>query len=203
MGDLVLVQNRPITGRSGDHEAEDASLVAMARHERAAFAPLYVHYVDPVYRVCLRRLGSKEAAEDATAQVFVKVLAALPSYREESGSFRSWLFAITHNVLVDVERHRRPVDSLDLAAELTDPTGGPEAAALAEESKQEVRAFLMAVAPDQRRVLELRLAGLTTAEIARALDRSPGAVRATQFRAVARLRSFLGLTKDREGPADA
>jgi DNA-directed RNA polymerase specialized sigma24 family protein len=46
--------------------------------------------------------------------------------------------------------------------------------------------------PEQRRVLELRLAGLTTAEIACALGRSPGAVRAIQFRAAIKLRERLG-----------
>jgi DNA-directed RNA polymerase specialized sigma24 family protein len=54
------------------------------------------------------------------------------------------------------------------------------------------------MAPEQRRVLELRLAGLTTAEVAHALDRSPGAIRATQFRAAARLRVLLGIAPTRQ-----
>ena len=41
-------------------------------------------------------------------------------------------------------------------------------------------------------MLELRLAGLTDAEIARVLGRSHGAIRSIQFRAVARLRTLLG-----------
>jgi DNA-directed RNA polymerase specialized sigma24 family protein len=48
-------------------------------------------------------------------------------------------------------------------------------------------------------LLELRLTGLSDAEIARVVGRNHGAVRASQFRAVARLRSLLGIehSKDR------
>jgi RNA polymerase sigma-70 factor, ECF subfamily len=66
-----------------------------------------------------------------------------------------------------------------------------------------VQILLAAVPPDQRRVLELRLAGLKTAEIARTLGSSPGAVRASQFRAMTRLRLVLGLAPHRTGGHDA
>jgi len=181
----------------------DAALVAASRQDRTAFAPLYQRYVDPVYRYCLRRLGSTEAAEDATAQVFAKALAALPGYRENGPSFRSWLFAIAHNVLVDAERARRPQHYLDEEDLITDPEPGPEAAAIAAEGRRETQMLLASVPPDQRRVLELRLAGLTTAEIAAALGSSPGAVRASQYRAVKRLRLAMGLAPHGTGEHDA
>ena len=174
-------------------DVEDAELVSMAKRDRAAFAPLYVRYADPVYRYCLRRLGTREAAEDATAQVFVKVLAALPSYRDNGTSFRSWLFAVAHNVQVDVERGRRLAHDLEAASLVADRAPGPEEEALTGEARRDVRALLAAVAPDQRRVLELRLAGLSTAEIADVLRRPPAAIRGIQFRAEARLRSLMGV----------
>ena len=181
----------------------DAELVAAARVDRAAFAPLYQQYVDPVFRYCLRRLGSRESAEDATSQVFTKVLAGLPGYRAERSSFRSWLFAVSHNVLVDFERARRPQQELDGADLIADPDPGPEDAALATESRREVQLLLASVPPDQRRVLELRLAGLTTAEIAQALGMTPNAVRVSQFRAMTRLRLVMGLAPHRTGGPDA
>ena len=59
------------------------------------------------------------------------------------------------------------------------------------------------MAPDQRRVLELRLAGLTTAEIGAALGRNPGAIRAVQHRAVKRLRHLLKGDESSEEHGDA
>jgi DNA-directed RNA polymerase specialized sigma24 family protein len=55
--------------------ASDAELVVMARHDPQAFAVLYARYLDPVHRSCTLRLGSREAAEDATSLIFAKVLA--------------------------------------------------------------------------------------------------------------------------------
>jgi RNA polymerase sigma-70 factor (ECF subfamily) len=181
----------------------DAELVAAALIDRAAFAPLYQHYVDPVYRYCLRRLGNKESAEDATSQIFAKVLAGLPGYRADRSSFRSWLFAISHHVLVDLERARRPQQGLDSADLIADPDPGPEHAALCAESRREVQLLLASVPPDQRRILELRLAGLTTVEIGQALGHTPNAVRVSQFRAMTRLRLVMGLAPHRTGGQDA
>jgi len=186
-----------------DGEIDDADLVVAAKHDRAAFAPLYRRYADPVFRYCLRRLGDREDAEDATTQVFTNALAAMPRYRDDGPSFRSWLFAIAHNVLVDAERKRRPNHTLEVAGSIVDHTPGPEEAALAAEVRRDVRALLDAVAPDQRRVLELRLAGLSTAEIGRVLDRPPAAIRGIQLRAEIRLRSLLGVAPSERGTGDA
>jgi RNA polymerase sigma-70 factor (ECF subfamily) len=56
-----------------------------------------------------------------------------------------------------------------------------------------VLALVSQLSADQRRVVELRLAGLTDAEAGAVLGRTPGAVRAVQARAVARLRGLLGV----------
>jgi len=171
---------------------DDAALVARAQADPRAFAPLYERYVDPVYRYCYRRVGSREAAEDATALVFTKALAALPAYR--AGSFAGWLFAIAHNVVADVHRRRRPEGPLAAAGDPPDREPGPEEAAIAADERRSVRALLARLPEDQRRVVELRLAGLTGAEIAAALGRSVAAVKMLQLRAMTRLRAELGVT---------
>jgi RNA polymerase sigma-70 factor (ECF subfamily) len=195
--------NAPVRAPVPDGEIDDAELAVAAKQDRAAFAPLYRRYADPVYRYCLRRLRDREDAEDATTQVFTNALAALPRYRDDGRSFRSWLFAIAHNVLVDAERKRRPSHALEVAAAIVDHTPGPEEEALAAEARRDVRALLDAVTPDQRRVLELRLAGLSTAEIGRVLGRPPAAIRGIQLRAEIRLRSLLGVAPSERGTGDA
>jgi RNA polymerase sigma-70 factor (ECF subfamily) len=181
----------------------DRAYVDAARLDRTAFAPLYQKYVGPIFRYSYRRLGNSEAAEDATAQVFMKALAALPSHRQDGSTFRSWLFAIAHNVLVDAERTRQPRDDPDAAASLVDPAPGPEGEVLASEARHEVQLLLGSVPPEQRRVLQLRLAGLKTEEIADVLGMTTGAVRAAQCRAVKRLRLVMGLAPHGEGESDA
>ena len=182
--------DNPPAGPACDRaDPSDSALVAAARADRRAFAPLYDRYVDPVYRYCLRRLGDRAAAEDATSQVFAKALATLPAYRDRS--FRGWLFTIAHNVVSDMFRQRRPDVPLEAAEDRPDPAPTPEEAALVADEGRALRALLAQIPTDQQRVLELRLAGLTGAEIARVLGRSEGAVKMLQFRAVARLRVLL------------
>jgi RNA polymerase sigma-70 factor (ECF subfamily) len=176
----------PPLATDGDDEA---SLVAAAKADRRAFAPLYRRYVDPVYRYCYRRLGSREAAEDATSLVFARALAALPGCRDES--FRSWLFAIAHNVIANDIRAARPQQPLAHVELLVDSAAGPEELAVTREARATVLDVLPHLPADQQRVLELRLAGLSGPEIAAALGRSHGSVRVAQSRAVARLRTLL------------
>jgi len=180
---------------------EDARLVALAKTDPRAFAPLYARYFDPVYRYCYRRLGHAEVAADATALVFTKALAALPGYREDGASFRSWLFAIAHNVITDDLRARRLTAPIDEAAHVAATDPSPEEVVLTDETGGLVHALLGSLPADQRQILELRLAGLTGPEIAAALGRSLGAVKIAQVRAFARLRTALGASGDavREG----
>jgi RNA polymerase sigma-70 factor (ECF subfamily) len=166
-------------------------VVAAARIDPRAFAPLYSRYVDPVYRYCFRRLGHPEAAADATGQVFAKALAALPRYRDDAGSFRSWLFAIAHNVLVDEARVRPTTTSLDAAANVPDQAPSVEEEMLSTETAALIRGLLARLTPDQRQVMELRLAGLTGPEIAVTVGRSLGSVKIAQVRAFATLRAAL------------
>ena len=170
---------------------DETPLIRAAQRDRRAFAPLYERYVDAIYRYCLRRTGYREAAEDATATIFTKAMAHLDSFRFDGRSFRSWLFAIAHNVLVDGERAaaNRPVER-DVHVAI-DAAPGPEDVALDAEADREIVRLLLALPVDQRRVLELRLAGLTTREISNALRISDGAVRASQYRAAKRLRLLI------------
>lgn len=167
----------------------DSILVAAAKRDLAAFAPLYDRYLGPIYRFCLTRLGDVEAAEDATAQIFTKALDALMTCQD--GHFRSWLFAIARNAVIDAHRAARPFDPLDSALNIPDPGPSPDDLAIGADATATVHSLLAHLPPDQRDIVELRLGGLTGPEIARTLNRSHVAIRVGQFRAYTRLREIL------------
>jgi RNA polymerase sigma-70 factor (ECF subfamily) len=188
--EAVMRVSEPADLTQQEREDEPA-IVAAARVDRAAFAPLYRRYADPVYRFCYRRLGSADAAADATAQIFTKALAGLAGFR--GASFRAWLFAIARNVVVDELRRGRPVLPLDEALAIVDetPGGAPEERALAREQRRRLRSALAQLPDDQRQIVELRLAGLKGPEIAVVMGRTHAAIKSSQFRAYARLRQIL------------
>lgn len=114
---------------------DDARLVALARDDPAQFATLYERYADAIFGYALRQLRDRDLAADVTARIFTQALAALPSFRpRHRQSFRSWLFAIAHNAIVDAGQRRRdhlPLEPLDAAGQLREPSRGPEERAIA------------------------------------------------------------------------
>lgn len=170
----------------------DAALVVAARTDLAAFEPLYRAYADRVYRYCLRRLDDPDRAADATSAIFIKAMQSIATCQPES--FRSWLFSIAHNVTIDAHRTRRFHSGLDDVVTLASRDATPEEATLDSEARLEIVALLDHLTPDQRQVVELRLAGLDGYEIADALGRSRSSVDTAQSRAVSRLRKLLGVT---------
>ncbi len=121
--------------------AELVALVARAKSgDREAYTVLYRRYLEEVFRFALVRLGSREAAEDATQMVFVRALAALPSCRENA-AFVGWLFAIARSVVADQWRERRhQTDPIPDDARWADAGPGPEEMAM----QGEARRFLLA-----------------------------------------------------------
>ena len=169
--------------------APDEELVGWAqRGQREAFGALYDRYLPRVYGYCHRLLGSREAAEDANGQVFLKALAALPAYRARA--FRGWLFAIAHNAVVDELRARRGDHPLEAAAGVRDPAPSPEELVVGAAEQDDLLALVRRLAEDQRHVVALRLAGLSAAEIGEALGKPRNAVDGLQHRAVLRLRAL-------------
>jgi RNA polymerase sigma-70 factor, ECF subfamily len=190
------------TARPGP-ETTLAEIEAAQRDPRAA-AAIYATWFDPVYHYCYRRLGSPETAEDAASRIFERVLTALPDYRPDEdrpgATFRSWLFAIAHNTIVDHHRRRRFHLSLDRLLHprddtpplhLRDPGRPPDETAIGRDTGRAVREALAHLPERQRRVVELRLAGLTGPEIATALDTTHQAVKSAQFRAYQTMRETL------------
>ncbi len=188
-------QRPDLTSPRPSDAASDAALVATAQHDLQAFTALYERYADPVLRYCYHRLGTWSEAEDAAQQIFLHAYTALGRFRDRDGSFRSWLFTVAHHEVANRRRGQRRHLTVPLteADTLSDHGPSPEDQAIATDRQDRVRDLLLHLSDDQRRVLELRFAGLTDVEIATVLGRRPGAVRGVQARGVAHLRQLLGL----------
>jgi len=161
----------------------DRSAVERSRRDPAAFEALYRKYVAQVYSFALYELRDPHAAEDVTAQVFLRALAGLPRFREQTdgpdSSFRVWLFQIARNALSNEKRHarRHPTSPIDLALEYpaSDDTHALASSRLELERAWELIDRLPA---DRRRARVLRFVNeMSTREIGEILGRSEGATR--------------------------
>ena len=75
-----------------------------------ALAALYRQFVQTIYRYIYYRVSSQQDAEDLTAEVFVKMVEALPSYQITGAPFEVWLYRVAQARVFDFYRRkgRRP-----------------------------------------------------------------------------------------------
>jgi RNA polymerase sigma-70 factor (ECF subfamily) len=168
-----------------------ATLDAARSRDPDAIATIYLAYAPDLYRFFRAGLRHKETAEDLLANLFVSVIEALPTFNGPVEAFGGWLYQIARHDLFD---HRRRVarqriesldDRLDEAAE-ADLAPDPEDLALTRVEGRRLFAAVWDLPAAQRDVLMLRMAGgLSTPEVAAALGRTVGAVKALQHRGLA------------------
>lgn len=139
------------------------------------------------------RLQGAESPDDLTSDVFLGAFRGIATFRGDEAAFRSWLFTIAHRRIQDARRAsaRRPAPQ-PIGTHEPPPAGSAEVEALRSEAETRVRRLCDRLVPDQREVLLLRLvAGFTVEEVAAAVSKSPGAVKALQRRGLAALRKIL------------
>ncbi len=179
-------------------DADFSRLLAEAQRRPEAFARLYDHHFQAVWRFVSGHVGERLASEDLVSEVFLRALKGLPRFMvgelPAKVAFAAWLFGIARNVVNDYHRHRpRGMVQLDQAGEIVDrSSAGPEEDMLAKEEAIALRAAVARLPDEQQDVIALRyFVGLSVAETADVLGKTEGAVRVQAFRAIARLREML------------
>ena len=188
---------------SAEPEALPKVLERAQRGEGEAFGELYRRFSRRVFGLSLHLLGSREDAEDATGEVFLKVRGALGRY-DHSVPFGAWALTITANHCLDrLRRRRREGWLFEPGGEergVAPAAGGlsPLAELLAEEQRAVLARALTALPERYRIPLVLRYhAEMSYAEIAERLGTTREQVGVALFRGKERLRRALA----REGLA--
>ena len=147
---------------------------------------LYLRYKDNVYGYVLSIVRDQYEAEDATQQVFTKLISAVHKYEPRTVPFAAWILRVARNVAIDHLRQRRAVPSGEVL----------EASREADESAHDRRLGLelaLGTLPeDQRDVVVLRhLVGLTPGEIATRMGRTESSIHGLHHRGRLALRREL------------
>ena len=183
---------------SKEKQAEERRLVEAAQREPACFVELYETHFNLVYAYVGRRVRHRAETEDLTAEVFRRALQSLPRFKWTGAPFAAWLFRIASNLIADRAKRKSKEgtasageDALLSAPRLRTP--GAQQTDL-EECERRAQLFTLVddLPEDQRRVVVMRFAEeKSIGEIAAALDRSEGAVKQLQFRALENLRKRI------------
>jgi RNA polymerase sigma-70 factor, ECF subfamily len=186
---------------SESSQPADERLVSLSKDgSLEAFNSLVERYQGAVYTLCLRLLGSPQAAEDATQEAFLSAYRALATF--SGGNVRAWLLRIAANESKDELRRRKrkdPAGSLnemfdreDAPIEIPDPGDAPEHVLEREEVSEAVQDALLELPFDQRQAVVLSdLYGYHYDEIAEMTASSVGTVKSRIHRGRERLRAIV------------
>jgi RNA polymerase sigma-70 factor (ECF subfamily) len=182
---------------TNNDDAINSQVERAQRGDRAAFAALYALFAERLYRFTRSRVANAQDAEDIVQQVFLKMIEALPRYRQRGTPFAAWLFRLARNTVIDHGRTRHPTETLEPHTERATLDAGPEALAMVAVQMMTVESALRGLTPEQQEVIALRFfAGLGPAEIGHVMGKREGSVRALQFRALSALRRELAPPPD-------
>lgn len=149
---------------------------------------LVERYYDEIYVFVYRQTGHKEDAMDLTQSIFLAVLRALPTYDSKKAAFRTWLYRIAANKVIDVRRQFRPVTAPLEEAEL--PVQEDFISRIHDrELLERIEDYVSGLDPTVQSVFRLRLYGERSfGEIAAALGQSEAAMKSQYYRLLGRIR---------------
>lgn len=182
---------------------DDALAARLALDLDRAFPDLVAGHADRLYTIALRLLGDPSDAEEVAQDALIRAHRAIAGYssdRVRELRLRPWLAAIAVNLARNRRRRfldRHPMESLEPLTDAGfDPRDAghadPQAVIGARESAHELGAHLLELPPSLRAAVVLRhVDGLSIAEIAEALGRPEGTIKAHVSRGLDRLRARL------------
>ena len=159
----------------------------------SAFASLYDHYQPMIYRFVLVKVSRREDAEDLTHQVFVSAWQNLKKYKDIGHPFGSWLYQIARNQVIDHYRAKKN----EISLEKMDPEYFVAPATMHFEltTKLEIEKVQIAIAKlkvEYQDIIILRFVeDLPLKEVAAAMEKTEGAVKLMQHRAIKELKKML------------
>ena len=172
-------------------EADERLLVEAAQRDPACFADLYENNFERVYAYVVRRVGNRSETEDLTSEVFHHALANLKRYEWRGIPFAAWLYRIAANLIAD-RWQRQGRDNFADGPEQIE--SAPAKSMEFEEVERRATLFRLVntLPAEQRRVIVLRFVEeKSIKDVAREVQKSEGAVKQLQFRALTSLRTRM------------
>src|SRR5258707_5209388 len=169
-------------------------LVGLAQNgDREALEALYLLHFDRIYSYLHLSVGNRHDAEDLTTQTFLKMLESIGRFRWQSAPFSAWLFRIAHNLAMDHFRARRrwqPEEDVPEAPGSEEPSA--ELEAMQSIGRESMLELIEKLSPEQQQVLTLKFVfNFPNGDVAKILDKTEGAIKSLQHRALASLQKQL------------
>ncbi len=179
-------------GGSQDVLAEWDLVKRAQEYDEAAIEALYQTYYPKIYSYAFLQMGDVQAAEDLASDVMLKMIESIDKYRFRGLPFGAWVFRIARNRLIDLHRRRRRRGEVDLSETLSSGLASPQALAERALERGQLQVALKHLTDEQRQVIVLKfIQGFDNRSAGKIMDRSEGAIKSLQHRALGSLRRLL------------
>jgi RNA polymerase sigma-70 factor (ECF subfamily) len=169
-------------------------LEQVRRFDPDALRALHNRLYEPVQRYVHFKVSDPQVSEDLTSEVFLRVLEALKRGKMWKTTPDAWIFGIARNVVADHYRNASRRSEVALDERLATPDEeNPTQRIIVADQHQELIQAMTTLTQEQRDVVLLRfMEGLSINDVAEALDKTPGAVKGLQHRALRALSEAMG-----------
>ena len=181
---------------------DEQTLIQKAKEgKEEAFGVLYDRHISAIYRFVFLKVGGKKGdAEDITHEVFLSAWKNIGNYKFQGFPFSSWLYRIARNAIIDY--YRTSKQNQNIAFHET-----PEHLLISEKTEEHdldktfemerIKKCLALLEPTYQDVLIMKFVeDRSNKEIAAALEKSEGAIRVIQHRALKQLKKYLEETNE-------
>jgi RNA polymerase sigma-70 factor, ECF subfamily len=181
-------------GREGTHDVlAEWDIVRRAQeYDEEAIESLYQTYYPKIYNYAFLQMGDVQASEDLASDVMLKMIESIHKYHFRGLPFGAWVFRIARNRLIDLHRRRRRRGEVDLSETISSALANPQALAERALERGQLQIALKHLTDEQRQVITLKfIQGFDNASVGQIMQRSEGAIKSLQHRALGSLRRLL------------
>ncbi len=183
------------------HFNEKILIYKVRKGDADSFGPIFDHYNEKIYRFVYLKVPTAQDAEDITAETFLRAWQHLKEQKNVT-SLQAFLYQIARNLVIDFYRKRGTViESIDdqdiVIADRVDLT--LEEKVMLKSDMQDIETGLRQLKDAYREIIVLYyLNELSLKEIAKIIDRSPGAARVILHRGMKSLKEILAKPKEKK-----
>ncbi|MDU1313697.1 RNA polymerase sigma factor [Clostridium septicum] len=184
-----------------DHELRLIENIQKKGHRESANMLIKVYYRE-IYGYVFKQLSCNELSADITQEIFISMIKSIDNYNKEKCSFRTWLYKISSNKIIDYYRSKsykqriksQTIDDLDIKCE-----GSIEDDFIIEETVNEVLNIVNSFEANIQQIFRMKIfSDMTFKEIGKVLDLSESTVKTKYYRLIKRIKVMLEECKSNE-----
>lgn len=192
------------TEDGGVKRINEKKLITLVKknNDKKAAGEIVKFYYKEIFAYVFRQTSNEELSKDLTQEIFISMLKSLGSFDDEKASFRTWLYKIASNKIIDNYRstYYKYVTVVDEFEEgLVGYENDLEESFQLKEDAKEILEIINTLNTSIQQILRLKIfGGMTFLEIASLIDMSESTVKTKYYSSIKKIKKILEVKKNEQ-----